>query len=510
MTFYTLVRCLDIESSEASVVHRTQSPRSRHFRLVGDLLYYIDDQHLFRVPLGAPAEEARDLGHVRYDEHLESLIVEGRIYVSGNDDGRGVVSASSSSTELETLLEVYSPFEGQTTESNLTSTDHGIYFSDQGTELWRTDGTLASTEVAVDLVPGVLGSYPNNLSATQDGLFFAATTPELGRELYFHEAATRSTHLVRDLVPGPASSWPSAVTIAGSRGVFMAHDGVRGRQAYGLDLDGTGCTPSPTRLCLSDNRFQVETIWRDFDERFEASRANSLTPDTGYFWFLEPDNVENVVKILDARGVNEHFWVFFGALSNLEYWLTVTDTTTGLAKRYFNPAGSFASLGDTEAFGPRGVQGPQQLITPSGWRRVTGEWASGASGMCVATATRVCLGDSRFGVEIEWKDFGGTAGDGVMSSLTDDTGIAWFFNESNIEVVFKVLDATAVNGSFWFFYGALSNVEYTIRSRTTRRVEPRSTGTRQARSPVQATRTRSQRIDPGSQSTEECSTHPLG
>ena len=466
VVYYTLVRCLDIDSSEASVVHRTQSPRSRHFQLVGDQLYYTDDQQLLRAKLGAPAGEARDLGHVRYDEHLESLVVGDRIYFSGNDEGRGVVTASSSSTELVTLLEAYSPFEGQTIESNLTSTDHGVYFTaadrEHGTELWRTDGTPATTEVVVDLVPGALGSSPGNLSATSDGLFFSASTPELGRELYFYDAATRSARLVRDLVPGPASSSPSAVTLTGSHGVFMAHDGVRGRQAYSVDLERTGCTSSQTHLCLRNSRFQIDTIWRDFDERFGSSRAVPLTPDTGYFWFLEPDNVENVVKVLDARGVNEHFWVFFGALSNLEYWLTVTDTSTGLAKRYFNPPGSFASLGDTEAFGPRGVPGPQALIEPSGWRRVAGEPTSGTAGACVASETKVCLNDGRFGVELEWKDFGGSIGDATTSPLTDDTGTAWFFDDSNIEVVFKILDATAVNGSFWFFYGALSNVEYTI------------------------------------------------
>jgi hypothetical protein len=42
--------------------------------------------------------------------------------------------------------------------------------------------------------------------------------------------------------------------------------------------------------------------------------------------------------------------VFYGALSNLEYDITVTDTTTGNTKTYHNPLGTTASLADVNAF----------------------------------------------------------------------------------------------------------------------------------------------------------------
>ncbi len=75
-----------------------------------------------------------------------------------------------------------------------------------------------------------------------------------------------------------------------------------------------------------------------------------LTPDTGYFWFFDDDNVEVMLKVLDGRGINGKFWVFYGALSDVEYSLTVTDTQTGRVKTYANPQGRFASVGDTAAF----------------------------------------------------------------------------------------------------------------------------------------------------------------
>jgi hypothetical protein len=78
--------------------------------------------------------------------------------------------------------------------------------------------------------------------------------------------------------------------------------------------------------------------------------ASPLTTDTGTFWFFDASNTELIVKVLDARAINGHFWVYYGALSNVEYTLRITDTATGRVRTYENPAGTFASRGDVEAF----------------------------------------------------------------------------------------------------------------------------------------------------------------
>ena len=75
-----------------------------------------------------------------------------------------------------------------------------------------------------------------------------------------------------------------------------------------------------------------------------------LTSDTGAFWFFSSANIELVVKVVDGRLVNGKFWVFYGALSDVEYTVTVTDTLTGAVKTYPNPQGRIASMADVNAF----------------------------------------------------------------------------------------------------------------------------------------------------------------
>jgi hypothetical protein len=111
------------------------------------------------------------------------------------------------------------------------------------------------------------------------------------------------------------------------------------------------CTPNAATLCLNGGRFKVEVAWRVPSQGTGGSgTAVSLSGDTGYFWFFSSGNVELIVKALDGRAVNGHYWIFYGALSDVEYTITVTDTSNGSVKTYSNPQGNMASVADTNAF----------------------------------------------------------------------------------------------------------------------------------------------------------------
>ena len=102
-------------------------------------------------------------------------------------------------------------------------------------------------------------------------------------------------------------------------------------------------------LCLAGGRFVVTAKWR-LDASESAATPIGWTGETGTFWFFSPSNVELAVKVLDGRGVNGHFWVFYASLSDVEFDLEVLDTVTGARRTYHNAQGSMASRADVDAF----------------------------------------------------------------------------------------------------------------------------------------------------------------
>ncbi|HVT15321.1 MAG TPA: NBR1-Ig-like domain-containing protein [Thermoanaerobaculia bacterium] len=241
-------------------------------------------------------------------------------------------------------------------------------------------------------------------------------------------------------------------------------------------------------LALLGGRFAVTVSWHDGQSGNAGfGRAVPGTDETGTFWFFSAQNTELVVKILDARVVNNRFWLFYGALSDVEYWVTATDLVRGTVARYYNPPGNLCGKADTDTFGPGGAAAvPPGAAVPQGQSDKAGEGplqavdrsvalprseifstlaanpaASSPSGSCVASSQNLCLLGSRFEVKVDWSALG-TSGSGTAAPLSDLTGTFAFFDPRAVELVVKVLDGRALTGKFWFFYGALSDVAYTI------------------------------------------------
>lgn len=125
--------------------------------------------------------------------------------------------------------------------------------------------------------------------------------------------------------------------------------------AFTLAVDGTpvAAVTAPvsakSSLSLNASRFSVDLSWRDAAGNTGAGRPMPLSGDTGYFSLSSQPIADVIVRIMDARRVNGHFWVYLSGQTDLEYTVTVTDTRTGRSKTYFNPRGERANRRDTEA-----------------------------------------------------------------------------------------------------------------------------------------------------------------
>ena len=255
------------------------------------------------------------------------------------------------------------------------------------------------------------------------------------------------------------------------------------------------CAGVAESLCLNASRYELTVRWRARDGRTGSGTAvPGGTGDSGLVWFFNEDNWEMLVKVLDGCAVNGHVWVFSAATTNVEYTLTVRDTLTGAFKEYFNPLGtSAAAITDTRAFDSCGgaaasrepgrtspamgatgkASGASRADAPDGRGRSprpSTERAAGGGGegarleTCTGEVGGLCLVGDRFRVTVDWRRRSGERGTGRAVSLrSDDSGLFWFFNEGNWEMLIKVLDGCAINGNYWVFSAATTNVEHTLR-----------------------------------------------
>jgi subtilisin family serine protease len=206
------------------------------------------------------------------------------------------------------------------------------------------------------------------------------------------------------------------------------------------------CRPGRSTLCLHNKRFRVDVAWQNqFDGSSGGGVALPQSDVAGFFSFGDPSNIELLVKILDFGEVVK---VFYGQLTNLRFSLTVTDTRTGAVKVYNNTPGECGAIDET-AFQSLG----DSFVDAS-------TAATGAATTCRPGANNLCLLRGRFEVRVAWRNpWDGSSGAGGTARLSDLTGAFYFTDRQNLELLTKVLD---LGGRIVFFYGTLSNLEYTI------------------------------------------------
>jgi hypothetical protein len=83
-----------------------------------------------------------------------------------------------------------------------------------------------------------------------------------------------------------------------------------------------------------------------------------------------------------------------------------------------------------------------------------------ADGTCRPDFDTLCLNGDQFKATVRWRDYSDQQGVGRSLPLTGDSGLFWFFDGDNPELLVKVIDGCAINGRFWVYAAATTDVEY--------------------------------------------------
>jgi ELWxxDGT repeat protein len=120
--------------------------------------------------------------------------------------------------------------------SNLTNVNGVLFFTagtaDQGMELWKSNGTAATTVMVKDIRAGARGSSPSWLTNVGGTLFFVANDGTTGSELWKSDGTTTGTVRVRDIMLLGGSSNPSNLIASNGLLYFVANDGKTGYEIW--------------------------------------------------------------------------------------------------------------------------------------------------------------------------------------------------------------------------------------------------------------------------------------
>jgi hypothetical protein len=175
--------------------------------------------------------------------------------------------------------------------------------------------------------------------------------------------------LAAPLVTTPGHSYVIELSLGDADGVGWqtGSPGYPGGQAFGctgnpapgidrlfatdVDDEAATCMRSDTALCLNAARYRVSASFATALGESGAAHTVPLTGDAGYLWFFEQENVEMVVKVLDACAFNDRTWVFASGLTDVEVELVVEHVESGERWTFHSPLGTpFPPVLDTDAF----------------------------------------------------------------------------------------------------------------------------------------------------------------
>lgn len=105
-------------------------------------------------------------------------------------------------------------------------------------------------------------------------------------------------------------------------------------------------------------------------------------------------------------------------------------------------------------------------VAASQWFRAVA-FEEGEPPLCVPGPTTMCLHNGRFKIEVEWLTSSGDSGSAMVAEGvgSSDSGIFYFFDPANWEMLIKVLDGCSQPpplDNYWVFFAATTDVQFTM------------------------------------------------
>jgi streptogramin lyase len=342
-------------------------------------------------------------------------------------------------------------------------------------------GRMTMTGLVTEFTIPTSAAMPADLVVAPDGNIWFT---ELGGGKI---ASITPTGTLSEFAVPTAASGPGGITVGPDGALWFTELNVN-KVARVTPAIGAPCTPNAATVCVDDKtgdrRFQIMT---SFLSNTGAAQGTAIGLSSvgvthgGLFWFFSASNPEMLIKVLNGCGVNEQFWLFYAATTNVGFTITVRDTKTGHVKVYSNTLNAAAPpVQDTSFEGCTNgdVRGDASDELAS-WSQEAQNWiaktgpadlppledvVNGAVPSCSTHGSTLCISD-RFVATVTFNS-GTQSGNGTAIDLTSlgvtQGGMFWFFGQDNPEMLIKVLNGCGVNNEYWIFYAATTNVGFNV------------------------------------------------
>ena len=357
--------------------------------------------------------------------------------------------------------------------------------------------------------PGDLPSAPTDVSvlATGSTSVKVTWTDTSDDEHGFHVLARSAGAGWRTVAEAPANAESADVDglRAGARYDFRVRawnrSGGRNSGVTTIVLSGaeyTDCVPSAAQIAF-EHGFTVSMCVeyeKDGETIVEDAKNYGLeSRESGILYFFDRDNAEVLVKVLDTCAISDYRWVYVAPVTDLAFNLYVDETATGERWTHRNPKGGAtattrsdnlafpcAPLGSAVASARGGGATGVELVSsgfpdtrssvPAAPPMASGPAPVGvaqtirageATG-CEPTPVATLAGGYTVNMCVEYLKDGTSQVTAAKDFGLDSqqSGLLYFFQPSNAEVLIKVLDACQVNGHRWVYVAPVTDLAFNL------------------------------------------------